>query len=816
MRDQQPHLRAKEATRANPNHHVGRARLRLRRTVRDDAPVEVGAQAACQRTHAHESIWFGVDVIVLLLAALTIGAVTSLVRLRTAGLPAFSAIGHLGVWNVFVRGLIWLVLMVVGFAIFGSVAYVLAGRKWGERRMEWHRLVRHGVGAARHPLEPRGGDLGGNVTAPVGDAAVRVLAGVNLIVLCGVVTAIVVTWVDRKLTSSLWVLAPLGFVAFFGMHAILTTWGPLKVGPRTHAGIWILVAVIAALVTTLPLGLLILIGVGISTLGRVVARRQLPRKPSEFLRSPLPWMMIAVYTMVGAAYYAVPPVAFQRDTLFTASGERVAGYLARTDSGTYVVTCQALADATAHEPRVVFISTAQAPHSKVGGSTFYLDSGDRPSLATLAERLFGVSIRLPVPLGTGLHPTEPTCGGTGPTRLSHGFEDQALGAGVIAGPAPATGKAADGDPVIEQTTPGIARLARRLQPILEASVADENWPVSLGALLAARGPGGARACLHQTQAPPLICPASLRMLSGSRGDSSDYLQYPTPQGASSSPSPLSGEPLAEFGPFEAGQGTVTGSLHHWLADPGILDPWASAQIYFVDAGRVPAGFPGWPVHDSRVPAHLLNLEYWFFYQYNYLPTLFDRGLMSGAPLAGDLVNSDLHQGDWEHVDVLADPITHAPEWLYLARHANEGVFIPWGRLGSALAGTHPIIQAAFGGHPSYLSCGEHQRNTPVPLSDWVACGYPRFAFRATTTPLVDLRAMTWSCWRGHFGYAGPGTISTTHSSLLDQADTKYYDVAGPPSPLLQAENSKLGLCQLTSPRIKHPRSDGAGSGGNTP
>jgi hypothetical protein len=210
---------------------------------------------------------------------------------------------------------------------------------------------------------------------------------------------------------------------------------------------------------------------------------------------------------------------------------------------------------------------------------------------------------------------------------------------------------------------------------------------------------------------------------------------------------------------------------------------------------VPQGCPGWPVHDPRVPPGLLNLEYWFFYQYNYLPTLFDRHVMNGAPLAGDLVDSDLHQGDWEHVDVLADPVTHAPRWLYLARHSNEGTFVPWGGLGNALVGTHPIIQAAFGGHPSYLGCSEHHRNTPVPLSDWVVCGYARFAFRATTTSLVDLRAMPWACWQGHFGYAGPGTISTVHSSLLDQASTNYFDVAGPPSPLRQAENRKLGLCR---------------------
>ncbi len=735
-----------------------------------------------------------VDVILLLLAACVIGAITSWVRFRTAQLPAFSATSDLGIWRVFLAGVLRLLVMVGGFAVISLLAYVLAGRRWGERRMEWHRLViRHGVRAARGPASDR--EQHGDETAPLGENAVRVLAGFNIAVLCGVVSAIVVTTVDRILTISLWVLVPLGLVVFLGMYKLLTDWGPLKAGHRAHAGVWVLVALIAAVFTTLPLGLLILIGVAISTLGRVVARTELPRTPSRFLRSPLPWLLVGMYTVVGAAYYAVPPVPFQRAQFSTASGQRVAGYLAGTGSGTYVVTCDALANATAFDPRVTFVPSSQILRSRLGGSTYYLDSGDRPSLATLVERLLGVSVRLPVPVGAGLRPTEPTCAGAGPRTLSHGFEDPVLGAGVIGGPAPPAGQAVDGDPPIEQTTPSIAHLARELQPILEVSVADENWAVSVGALLADRGPGGGVACLHETQAPSVICPATLKLLSRSRGDSADYLQYPTPQARSSSPSPLSGEPQAELAPFAAGQGLVIGSVHHWLVDPAVLDPWASAQIYFVDAGRVPAGFPGWPVRDPRVPTGLLNLEYWFFYQYNYFPTLFDQGLMNGAPLAGDLVNSDLHQGDWEHVDVLADPVTHTPEWLYLARHANEGVFIPWAGLGTARAGTHPIIQAAFGGHPSYLGCGEQRRNTPVPLSDWVVCGYPRFAFRATTTPLVDLRAMPWACWLGHFGYAGPGTISTTHSTFLDQASTKYYDVAGPPSPLRQAENSKLGLCR---------------------
>lgn len=754
--------------------------------------VEVKQRGALGSSRAREGMWLAADLLVVLLVAFAIGVVISWVRFRTAQLPPFSATGDLGGWRVLVTGVRWLAAMAVLFAVLSLAAYVFAARKWHEHRSEWHRLVKYGVHRARR--QTRAGADGFEKSAPLGENSVRILAGFNIAVLSGVITAIAVTAVERRLVQTVWVLVVVGVVVFGVVYLLLTNWGPLKVGHRTHAGIWVLVALIAALLTTLPLGMLILIGTGISTAGRVVARSELPRTPSRFLRSPLPWMMVAVYTLAGVAYYAVPPVPFQRDLLSTSSGQQVTGYLAGTGSGTYVVTCQALAEATAYDPRVTFVPASSILRSTLGGSTYYLDSGDRPSLATLAMRWLGVSIRLPVPLGTGLHASESTCAGTGPPALSHGFEDPALGAGVIAGPAPPAGHAGDGDPPIEQTTPRVAHLARELQPTVEVSVADQNWPVSVGALLADHGPGGAVPCLHEKHGPPLVCPATLTTLAKSPGAPDDYLQYPTPQAKTGSPSPLNGEPLVEFQPFEAGQGVLTGSLHHWLADPGILNPWASAQIYFIDAGRVPQDFRGWPVHGPKGAAGLLNLEYWFFYPYNYLPTLFDRQLMNGAPLAGDEVNSDLHQGDWEHVDVLADPVTHKPEWLYLARHSNEGTFLPWASLKNALAGTHPIIQAAFGGHPSYTVCGEHHRKTPVPLSDWVVCGYARFAFRATTTPLTDLRAMPWACWQGHFGYAGPGTISTVHSSVLDQANTKYYDVAGPPTPLRQAENSKLGLC----------------------
>ena len=196
-----------------------------------------------------------------------------------------------------------------------------------------------------------------------------------------------------------------------------------------------------------------------------------------------------------------------------------------------------------------------------------------------------------------------------------------------------------------------------------------------------------------------------------------------------------------------------------------------------------------------MPSGLIGLEYWFFYPFNYYPTAVGSELMGDAPLAGDGTNTDLHQGDWEHVTVLLDPNTLTPQWLYMARHADEGRFFPWGSPSVALDGEHPIIQAAFGGHPSYDNhCAPRLRARVDNLSsDWVICGSGRFAFRAASTPLVDLAQTGWACWKGHFGEAKPGLeVNSTGEmdNVVSQA-REFVFVAGPTSPLWQAENGSL-------------------------
>jgi hypothetical protein len=202
------------------------------------------------------------------------------------------------------------------------------------------------------------------------------------------------------------------------------------------------------------------------------------------------------------------------------------------------------------------------------------------------------------------------------------------------------------------------------------------------------------------------------------------------------------------------------------------------------------------VKDPNVPTGLIGFEYWFFYPYNYYPLVSGAELMNEAPLAGDRANVDYHQGDWEHVDVLLDPATMTPQWLYLARHSDEGQWYEWSSPALSFDQSHPIVQAAFGGHPSYLpGCGPRPRTKTYNLSgDWLVCGSGRFAFRGTTTPLVDIATEPWRCWPGSFGenVQGVEASPTVNESLMVKA-RKFVYVGGPQAPLRQAENR--GTCK---------------------
>ena len=132
-----------------------------------------------------------------------------------------------------------------------------------------------------------------------------------------------------------------------------------------------------------------------------------------------------------------------------------------------------------------------------------------------------------------------------------------------------------------------------------------------------------------------------------------------------------------------------------LASPRHVDPWKSAQVYVYDAGSRHLRREATGVSRRGLRA----LEYWFFYPYNYYPLAVSRALMATSPIGGDNTNGDLHEGDWEHVTVLLDPKTKRPRFLYLARHDGEGEALPWNSPLLHFDHGHPIVQAAYGGHP---------------------------------------------------------------------------------------------------------------------
>jgi hypothetical protein len=753
----------------------------------------------------------------ILAVALVVGWVCELVRFGAAQLPTIDGAGTLSTWQLIAHGALWTLEATVAAAIAGVAAWLAARHNWQDHKLEWHTVV-----------HPRGGPQ----APPPDDWAVQVVAGFNILLIAGLVAlgaSRVASWFVTSLlhSAATWIAVVVGVLMLVGTWVALTHLGPLPWHPReaiararsrsrlskwrasrgsvtpaspappqrpapqiraetrkwrwVHVAIWVLVAV-ASLFASAPVGVLLLTGAVLTGCGRALSRLPRPRSLPELARSRLAWALLAVALLLAVAFNAMGPVGFPRVVVTTASGDLTGGFVARSAGAVDIATCTALADATSTDARLRLIPARGTQAVLIGGGTAYFDSGARPSLARLALHALGIDANPPTMFTAALRARQPTCAGTGPPAQAPGIADPELGPGVVEGPAPPHDQAARGETPIRDdgtVSPQIGALARRYQPTLLVTAADRNWPVSVNAVLAELGPTGNPVCLVTPGTSQPICPPTPGALTPPTG----YLQLPASLGRHHSPD-------AQFRAFLAGLGQTLPHRRRWLDDPSSLNPWASAQLYFYYAPGIPK--TAWP-SKAHLPAGLtdglVGLEYWFFYPYNYYPVVADSGLMDQAPLAGDQLNVDFHQGDWEHADVLLDPATKRPEWLYLARHDFEGAFIPWGSSAMAFDGHHPVIQAAFGGHPSYLpGCGAQPRAAAKGvLADWLSCGSGRFAFRGATTPLVDIKSQPWACWPGFFGENGRLEATAPHSDVA--VALRHIRYATPPrGPLVQAEN----------------------------
>jgi Vacuolar protein sorting-associated protein 62 len=295
------------------------------------------------------------------------------------------------------------------------------------------------------------------------------------------------------------------------------------------------------------------------------------------------------------------------------------------------------------------------------------------------------------------------------------------------------------------------------------SMLDRFWPVSVATVLQERDRHNKGVALHGRA---FAQPATLADLTPSDLPSA-YLEYPASLA----------DKADQMRAFLRGLGAPERVIDSWPSD---LSAFAqrSAQIYFFDAGTGCS-------YGSRDTARYRALQYWFFYGLNYYPMTVDTATMLADPVKADTADIDFHEGDWEHVVVLLDPhgSSYVPKFVWMARHSSEGVLIPWDRVEHD-SGSHPVVYPAFGGHPSYPHCGAHSRALlAAAVYDYVVCRPGLYTLSGSSTRLVDLAHVGWSCWPGYFGT----TVGTSKSSNADDP-TGQILVAGPRSPLRQMEN----------------------------
>lgn len=293
----------------------------------------------------------------------------------------------------------------------------------------------------------------------------------------------------------------------------------------------------------------------------------------------------------------------------------------------------------------------------------------------------------------------------------------------------------DGEEETDPVTPPVAdpararTLAGRYEPNLTIERHDGFWPVSVMTIDKLRR--GRSTCLALDKDAPCKA-AETRELSWASGERSGYLDYPA----------------SHHDPGEQHEDVVRALESN--------APGSKAQLYFYVTGRD--------------PTRPVSLQYWFYYPFNYLP----------AHVGPAVVNTDLHEGDFEGLSMLLSARKHRPVYVWMPRHTGEGERFTWNEGALERDGDHLIGYVSRGSHATYESCGRKfrtafafgdTRNIP---DDFVSCEQRDTYELGSTVPAVNLARTWWACWPGHLGYA------PAHSSPLSQI---YAD--GPLSPLFQ-------------------------------
>jgi hypothetical protein len=392
-----------------------------------------------------------------------VGGLVTWARLATARLPVGMALPVVGDGAIFVAGLRAVVVGAAVFAAMCAFAYLMHAGRWRRRAKVWSEIVATDRTAARARfLEARARRRERRATAkrgvpeamyrrpaprteatpPAGalpEAAppgglVRLTAGFNVLALSVALGLVggrfAKTAIDRWEPGHWWALlgpwAACSIVAALVLGAV----NPLRGGRAVHGLLWLFTAAVA-MACSAPVGLLVLTPAALAAFGRRYGGRPLPSSPLGFLRSPLPWVLLTVCAAVALAWAASPPVGFSGTALETTGGPRVGGWLGRTGSGVYLVSCTPLADGRSTAGRVEFVPAGSIESITAGDAQVAFDTGERQSLPTLLLHALGVEARTPAWARPDLKARRAACAGGPPPGPGAGSGAPPPGPGAV-------------------------------------------------------------------------------------------------------------------------------------------------------------------------------------------------------------------------------------------------------------------------------------------------------------------------------------------------------------------------------------------------
>jgi hypothetical protein len=159
------------------------------------------------------------------------------------------------------------------------------------------------------------------------------------------------------------------------------------------------------------------------------------------------------------------------------------------------------------------------------------------------------------------------------------------------------------------------------------------------------------------------------------------------------------------------------------------------------------------------------LQYWFFYYYN--------------PQNAGIINTGVHEGDWEMIQIGLDGDLN-PDVLTYARHHDEQSSCLWNQVPKAFVVDHdvPVVYIANGSHASYFNADHHARGALglLPTDEADGLGY-------SVQPSVELiappPAAPWS-WPGHWGGTAPGSLGGNIGEAASPQGPAFHDAWSDP------------------------------------